>query len=137
MMKQKGKYMKIKNKIKTTADNIYAYCTYAMDFDMMGLTFDESSFLNALQTYKEDLSEYTEEDFLALKKLLESEIRSRYESNRDIVYQGVDEGDVVGKMYYSDAKDEMVQTEMFLTYVDKEVDYTFLKKIVGQGYETA
>ena len=118
------------NNIKTTADDIYSYCVYAMDYDMMGLTFSASSFKNAIKNNKDVLKMYTEEDFLFFQGQLVQKVQSLYDKNRDIVDQGIEEGDVLAKISYRDAQDEMSEAETFLTYITEQFDYVSFKKVV-------
>ena len=116
--------------IKETAESIYNYCVYAMDYDLMGLTFSESSLENALREKKEVLTNYSEDEFAALIDMLGTKVLNLYEKNRVIAQQEVKEDDVIGKMSTGDAVEEMKESEAFLTYVN-ELSYVEFKKIVA------
>ena len=116
--------------IEEIADGIYAYCVYAMDYDMMGLVFDESSLLSAIKNKKSELQELSEEEYVTLNETLKTKVSSLYERNKAIVEQEVVEGDVVKNMERDDALAEMTEAEDFMNYLSDELDYDYVKKIV-------
>jgi len=116
--------------IEEIADGIYAYCVYAMDYDMVGLVFDASSLLSAIKSKKSDLQELSEEEYVTLKETLKTKVSALYERNKAIVVQEVAEGEVVKKMKRDNALAEMTQAENFMNYLSNELDYDYVKKIV-------
>jgi len=116
--------------IEEIADGIYAYCVYAMDYDMMGLVFNESSLLSAIKNKKSDLKGLSEEEFIILKEILKTKVSVLYERNKAIIEQEMVEGDVVKKMERDAALTEMDQAEKFIDYLTNELDYDYVKKIV-------
>ena len=116
--------------LQKTADSIYAYCIMAMDYDMMGLRFNESSLLSAFTESRYNLQRLTEAEFSTLKRLLETKVLELYERNKVIADQEVSEDAVVKKMRQDDAKQEMAEAEKFLNYLNNKLTFDIVKSMV-------
>ena len=115
--------------IEEIADKIYDTCVYAMDYDLMGLTFSAPLLANAIRQRKEEIKDVTEDVFLALKEALKNNVLKLYEKNKKITEKEVT--DVIKKMTRDDALLEMEETMKFMTYLDDTLDYTYFKTLLG------
>ncbi len=118
-------------KINEIADKIYTYCIYAMDYDLMGLTFDESSLLAAFKNNKDDLVTYSKSEYILLVNTLRASVLKMYDENKLICEQTIDADDIIKQMSKRNAQSEMEESAKFIDYLNQELDYTYFKKIVS------
>ena len=119
------------NNIKRIANEIYSHCIYAMDYDMMGLTFNPSSLESAFKNHKEELVKFSQDEFEDLIDALSQRILEMFNTQQIYAEAEVDKSNIVEIMAIQEAREEMEEYGSFLTYV-KSLSYKEFKSIVAE-----